>query len=139
MNTRTSRIAWIALLMLGCLDLVRGFMHTAVLEYAAANIAGISNVDAIFLLRAFGLSNYLTGGVFILIALQAKHLAPYVLVLIPASYALGMLVSPPISSTAQFGGKPFMMVYLGASLVIGIWSIIAQRRMQGDATGSSDA
>ena len=28
---------------LGCLDLVRGFMHTIMLEYAAANIAGLES------------------------------------------------------------------------------------------------
>lgn len=128
MNTRTSNIVRITLLVLGCVDLLRGVVHTVLLEYAAANIAGITDVDAIFLLRTFGISNYLTGALFILIALRARHLAPYVLTLIPASYALGMLVSPPVAQTAQFGGKYFMMVYLAVCLVIGVWGIVDHRR-----------
>ena len=31
----------IAVVVLGCLDLVRGFMHTILLDYDATNIAGI--------------------------------------------------------------------------------------------------
>ena len=128
MNTRTSKIVWIALLVLGCVDLIRGFVHTFALDYAAANIAGITDVDAIFLLRTFGISNYLTGALFILIALRARHLAPYVLALIPLSYALGMVVSPPVAQTAPFRGHGFMMVYLAVCLVIGVWGIVNQRR-----------
>ena len=118
------------LLALGCVDLVRGFMHTVMLEYAAANIAGVSGGDAVFLLRAFGLSNYLTGALFILIALKAKELAPYVLVLIPVSYAFGLLVSPSVDQTAQFNGKYFMLVYFVVCVVLGVWGIVKQRKRQ---------
>jgi len=72
MDNKTNKIVWMTLLVLGCVDLVRGFMHTVMLEYAAANIAGVSGGDALFLLRAFGISNYLTGALFILIALKAR-------------------------------------------------------------------
>ena len=34
------KFVWIVLIILGCVDLIRGFMHTVVLEYAALNIAG---------------------------------------------------------------------------------------------------
>ena len=128
MRNKTRKIVWIALLVLGCVDLVRGFMHTVMLEFAAANIAGISDVDAVFMLRTFGISNYLTGALFILIALQAKHLAPYVLALIPLCYAFGMLVSPPVAQTAQFNGKYAMVVYFAVCLVVGVWGIIDSRR-----------
>jgi hypothetical protein len=128
-----SKIAWITLLVLGCVDLIRGFMHTVMLEYAAANIAGVTDVDAISLLRTFGISNYLTGALFILIALKVKTLAPYVLTLIPLSYALGMLVSPPVASTAQFNGKYMMIVYLAVCLVVGVWGIIDSGKRQVEA------
>lgn len=128
METRTSKLVWITLLVLGCVDLLRGFMHTFALDYAAANIAGITDVDAIFLLRTFGISNYLTGALCVLIAVQAKHLAPYVLTLIPLCYALGIVVSPPVSHAAPFRGQGFMMVYLAVCAVIGLWGIVDQRR-----------
>lgn len=133
MKTRVSKITWITLLILGCVDLIRGFMHTVMLEYAAANIAGVTDVDAISLLRTFGISNYLTGALFILIALKAKELAPYVLTLIPLSYALGMLVSPPVAPTAQFNGKYMMIVYLAVCLVVGVWGIIDSGKRQVEA------
>ncbi|MFN2285602.1 MAG: hypothetical protein ACK2UQ_14385 [Anaerolineae bacterium] len=128
MDNKTDKIVWITLLVLGCVDLFRGFMHTVMLEYAAANIAGVTDVDAIFLLRTFGISNYLTGALFILIALQAKQLAPYVLTLIPLCYAFGLLVSPPVTQTAQFIGKYFMLVYFTVCLVVGVWGIVRQRK-----------
>ena len=130
MDNKTNKIVWMTLLVLGCVDLVRGFMHTVMLEYAAANIAGVSGGDALFLLRAFGISNYLTGALFILIALKAKELAPYVLVLIPVNYAFGLLVSPPVAQAAQFNGKYMMMVYFAVCLAIGVWGIVAQRKRQ---------
>ena len=65
------------------------------------------------------LCNYLTGALFILIALQAKALAPYVLILIPASYAFGLLVSPPVAQAAQFNGKYFVMVYFAVCVGMG--------------------
>ena len=128
MKTRTNKIVWMTLLVLGCVDLFRGFMHTVMLEYAAANIAGVSGGDALFLLRTFGLSNYLTGALFILIALKAKELAPYVLVLIPVSYAFGLLVSPPVAQAAQFNGKYMMVVYLAVCLVVGVWGMIDSKK-----------
>ena len=131
MENKTHKIVWITLLILGCVDFFRGFMHTVMLEYAAANIAGITDLDAIFLLRTFGLSNYLTGALFILIALKAQELAPCVLVLIPVSYAFGLLVSPPVAQTAQFNGKYFMMVYFAICVLLGVWGIVAQRKQRG--------
>ena len=131
MNNKTRKVFWVALLVFGCLDLFRGFMHTVMLEYAAANIAGITDIDAIFLLRTFGISNYLTGTLFILIALKAQELAPYVLVLIPVSYAFGLLVSPPVAQAAQFNGKYFMMVYFAICVLLGVWGIVAQRKQRG--------
>ena len=40
-NTHIPRFVSVVAIALGCLDLVRGFMHTILLEYAATNIAGL--------------------------------------------------------------------------------------------------
>ncbi len=40
-NTTIPRFVSVVAIVLGCLDLIRGFMHTILLEYAALNIAGL--------------------------------------------------------------------------------------------------
>jgi len=49
-------IVSIIAIILGCLDLVRGFMHTLLLQYAAVKIAGLdlSTGQAADLLRLMG-------------------------------------------------------------------------------------
>jgi hypothetical protein len=52
----------IAAIVLGCLDLLRGFMHTVLLDFAAANIAGLDLStsfagDLLQMMGAFGISN----------------------------------------------------------------------------------
>lgn len=112
----TPKFAWIILAGLGFVDLFRGFVHTFLLEYAATNIAGldlsVAALDQMFLLGLFGISNYLTGIMFILIALKARNLVPYILPAIPVIYLLGsrvvLLTAQP---QAAFGGIPFMTIY----------------------------
>jgi len=121
------KFAWILMVGLGCIDLLRGFMHTFLLEHAALNIfvidlsGGVDN--QIFLLGIFGISNYLTGIVFILIGLTARHLVPIMLPVIPITYYGGAaLISNVANPTAQLGGNPYMLVYfavcIAASLAI---------------------
>ena len=78
------------MIALGCFDLIRGFTHTAMLEFAATNIFVIDlsgDVEnQMFLLGIFGISNDLTGIMFILIGLRARELVPIILPLIPAIY-----------------------------------------------------
>ena len=81
---------------LGCVDLVRGFIHTIVLEFAALNIAGFDLStplagDLLQLMGAFGISNYLTGIMLILIGWRARPLALAMLGIIPAAYLVGIL------------------------------------------------
>ena len=62
----------IVAIILGSLDLIRGFMHTNLLNFAASNIAGpdLSTAQASDLLQlmgAFGISNYITGIALILV------------------------------------------------------------------------
>jgi len=116
------RFAWIILIALGCIDLIRGFIHTVLLDYAATNIfvidvsGGVDN--QMFLLGIFGISNYLTGILFILIGLRARELVPIVLPLIPVIYVFGSaLISRVVTPTAQLGGGPYMLVYFVVCIV----------------------
>ena len=110
---------------LGCLDLFRGFMHTFMLEFAALNIfvidlsGGVDN--QMFLLGTFGISNYLTGIMFILIGLKARHLVPIMFPVIPIVYFGGAaLISRTANPTAQLGGGPYMLIYFALSIAASI-------------------
>ena len=107
---------------LGGIDLLRGFMHTVILPYSATHIAcldlsGPTAPDLLRLLGLFGISNYITGATLILTGLYARPIALVLLGLIPAFYGLGLLTihaatNPYPPSTAQWGGRPFMMINL---------------------------
>ena len=130
------KFAWIIMTALGCLDLIRGFLHTVLLEYAAENIMGldlsVARDDQLLLLGTFGISNYLTGIMLILIALKARNIVQYVFLAIPVSYFSGAyLISRVASSTARLGGLPMMMVYIticiGTFVAIVIWKYMKQK------------
>jgi len=115
-DIKCPKFAWILMIGLGCLDLIRGFIHTFLLEYAALNIfvidlsGGVDN--QMFLLGMFGISNYLTGIIFILIGLKARQLVPIMLPIIPFAYLVGTaIISRTATPTAQLGGGPFMLIY----------------------------
>ncbi|MDF1827883.1 MAG: hypothetical protein P1U39_06345 [Legionellaceae bacterium] len=109
-------------LVLGCLDLVRGFMHTFKLEYAALHIAKLNlstpeASDLLQLLGVFGVSNYITGIMLILVALRARELALVMLFVIPLAYVVGGIETMHNShmyaaSQAAWGGRNFMFIYL---------------------------
>ena len=116
------KFAWILLIGLGCLDLFRGFVHTVLLEHAAYNIfvidttGGIEN--QIFLLGLFGITNYFTGIMLILIGISARHLVPIILPVLPFTYIVGSaLVRNVASPTAELGGLTFMNIYLATCIV----------------------
>lgn len=130
------KFAWIILTCLGCLDLVRGFMHTFMLEYAAEYIMGldllVARDDQLLLLGVFGISNYLTGCMLILIGLKARNIVPYIFLVIPVSYILGSrLISQVASSTARLGGLPMMNTYIlvciGTFVAILIWNYVKKK------------
>lgn len=108
---------------LGIVDLFRGFMHTFLLRWAGVHIAGFDPVttpsDQFFLLGAFGISNLLTGFLYLLISRKARELSPYVLAIIPATYLLGMIGIgvAGVQAQAEFLGKYFMMVYFAVCMV----------------------
>ncbi len=121
--------AWIILICIGCFDLFRGFIHTFMLEYAATYIAGLDlsvvRGDQLLLLGVFGISNYLTGVIFILIGLKARNLVPLVLILIPATYFFGSVLILRIAiPQAAFGGGPIMILYFIVCIVTFVASVV---------------
>jgi uncharacterized membrane protein YphA (DoxX/SURF4 family) len=122
MNKPIPKFISIMAVFLGVIDLLRGFMHTVVLPYSATHIAcldlsGPTAPDLLRLLGLFGISNYITGATLILTGLYARPIALVLLGLIPAFYGLGLLtihaaMNPYPPSTAQWGGRPFMIVNL---------------------------
>ena len=122
MNRPIPKFISIMAVFLGGIDLLRGFMHTVVLPYSATHIAcldlsGPAAPDLLRLLGLFGISNYITGATLILTGLYARPIALVLLGLIPAFYGLGLLtihaaMNPYPPSTAQWGGRPFMMINL---------------------------
>jgi len=122
MNRPIPKFISIMAVFLGGIDLLRGIMHTVVLPYSATHIAcldlsGPTAPDLLRLLGLFGISNYITGATLILTGLYARPIALVLLGLIPAFYGLGLLtihaaMNPYPPSTAQWGGRPFMMINL---------------------------
>ena len=112
----------------GSMDLIRGFMHTFNIRYAAANIAQVDLASPLagdFLLQmsAFGVSNFLTGMFAILVALKAKELAPLMLAIIPVTYLLGIISMRMnnVQPTAAFNGQYMMYVYLTICVVTALY------------------
>ncbi len=136
-DIKCPKFAWIIMIGLGCFDLIRGFMHTVILEFAAINIfvidlsGGVDN--QMLLLGIFGISNYLTGIMFILIGLKARQLVPIILPVIPAIYFLGTaLISRVANPTAKLGGGPYMLVYFAVCIAtfIAILVVKIKNRME---------
>ncbi len=124
--------------LIGCYDLLRGFMHTVLLYYSATNIAVIdlstsTARDQLQLLGAFGISNLETGVAMILLGLFARKIALAMLGVIPAVYVMGYFAirinsesTPP--SKANWGGAPLLVVYLGICLATFIAAVVVMRR-----------
>jgi uncharacterized membrane protein len=102
-------------------------MHTILLDYAATNIAGFDLStslagDLLQMMGAFGISNFLTGVMLILLGWKARPLALIMLGFIPVAYAIGMAgikvnSAPYEPMQAAWGGTALMLVYLGVCLL----------------------
>ena len=113
----------IVAIALGSLDLIRGFMHTILLEYATTNIAGLDlstsvAIDLLRLMGSFGISNYITGVMLILLGWKARPLALTMLGTIPVAYVIGAVgikfnTTTYAATQGNWGGVPMMMVYVG--------------------------
>lgn len=125
------------------MDLVRGFMHTILLDYAATNIAELDLSthlagDLLQMMGTFGISNYLTGVMLILLGWKARPLALAMLGIIPIAYAIG-IVGIKINSAAYapsqaaWGGTGPMLVYLAISAitcVAGAWITLGRKKKE---------
>lgn len=121
------KYVWLVLTIIGLIDLVRGVIHTFFVEFAATNIAGlnltVATQDQLFLLALFGVSNYMTGVIFLLIAFRAKHLVPIMLL-----FVLGLFILPTITlmavlqPTAPLSGGgligPAYLLLCGITLIV---------------------
>jgi len=126
MKEKMKDIFWLpssVLFFIGCLDVLRGFMHTFLLTWSAANFAGFDmatvSKDQVFLLGVFGISNFLTGFIYFVISRKARELSPYILVIIPFTYLLGLIGiwSGGVHGQAAFEGQYFMFVYFGICIL----------------------
>jgi len=123
---------------LGCIDILRGFTHTILLDFAATNVAGLDLStpqagDLLQLLATFGISNYLTGMMLILMGWKARPLALAMLGVIPVAYLIGMLALRLTSigyspSQATWGGIPLMMGYVLTSAIAFLAGVIRSRK-----------
>lgn len=68
-------------------------------------------------MNAFGISNWLTGLIYIIVVIKAKDIVPYILLLIPSTYILGIISNhmtgvSTMQSTTEWNGQYVMYVYL---------------------------
>ncbi len=121
------------LIAIGCVDLLRGFMHTFNIHYAAANLAQVDMTadiigDFLLVMSAFGMSNFLTGMFAIIIGLKVKDLAPLFLAIIPITYLLGVISMRMnnIEASAAFNGQYMMFIYLAICVLTALYYYIPQ-------------
>jgi hypothetical protein len=137
-ENRIPKFVSIVAIVLGSLDLVRGFMHTILLEYAATIIAGLDlsspvAIDLLRLMGSFGISNYITGVMLILLGWKARPLALTMLGVIPVAYVIGAVgirfnTASYMATQGNWGGLPMMMVYMViCSVTFLAGSIVAKR------------
>lgn len=104
----------------GLMDLIRGTVHTFLIKSVAMSTSGIDpHPDALVLMGAFGISNFCTGMMLLLIGCKARDLSPPVLLMLPFAYfvgGLGMQLSD-VTLQSPFNGQRMMRVYLGVSLI----------------------
>ena len=136
MNNKTNlpKVISIIVIALGGLALIRGFMHTILIRFAATNIAGLDLStsqagDLLVLMGSFGISNYISGLALILMGWKSRELAWIMMGVIPAAYLVGGLAirfySADFSiSQSAWGGKHMMMAYMAIcvlTFLYGLW------------------
>ncbi len=112
---------------------MRGFLHTFLVEHSAVHVAGMdlaqSGGNQLMLLGAFGISNFLTGAIFIAVAWKARQLAPAVLLIVPMAYLLGFIALRlnRVTPESAFPGRWFMLCYLSICVLTCVASVISIR------------
>ncbi|MFO7748189.1 MAG: hypothetical protein R6V42_10305 [Orrella sp.] len=139
------RIASIFLFFLGLVDLFRGLSHTYLIHWANDTFAhldlSVNGQDQLVLLSAFGISNWLTGFLFILIAVKARAQAEAALFLILAAYFVGWLGMQyaGVTPNADFYGRYIMFGYFGVCLVGLVWSFYDKNRKSNSRVASTSS
>ncbi|MHA1518698.1 MAG: hypothetical protein ACTSRK_00815 [Promethearchaeota archaeon] len=118
------KFAWIALMILGFLDLIRGILHTLLINKAIATFAHYDLSDPVagdimYQMNAFGVSNLITGFILILIALKIRDMVDITLISIPIAYVIGTIAIRTNGSEVQSDllGKYMMIVYIGICMI----------------------
>jgi len=139
------RLSSTVLLVLGFVDLLRGVLHTFFAQWAVRTFAkldlSVATQDQLTLLAAFGISNLLTGMIYILIGRKAKALSSYVLLAIPCAYAIGVIGmrTSGVRPHAAFYGKYFLIVYFAVCLgTVAVAIFRDRRKLLSDWGGSLD-
>lgn len=136
MKEKMKDIFWlpsIVLFFIGLLDLLRGVMHTFLLTWSAANFAkfdmATTPMDQVYMLGVFGISNFVTGFIYLLISRKARELSPYVLIIIPFAYLLGLIgiMSGGVRGQAAYTGQYFMFVYFAICIITFIVFLVQKR------------
>jgi len=125
------KINAIVLFCLGLLDLIRGFMHTFNINWASANIAKIDpHPDALMLMGSFGISNFLTGFIYLYIVWKVKEKASIILFLIPAAYFIGVvgMKLSGIYMQSEFNGQYMMYVYMAICVLSSLYYAISVKK-----------
>ncbi len=128
------KIAIITLPIIAGVDIIRGFMHTFNIWWASENIAQMSQTaDTMFLMNAFGISNWLTGFIYVIVIKKAKDIVPYILLLIPGAYILGIISNhltgvSAMQSATEWNGQYVMYVYLFIVGLVGLNYFITSYR-----------
>ena len=119
------KIAVITLGVIACVDIIRGLMHTFFIMYASENIAQMTQTpDTLNLMNTFGIANLLSGVTYILILKKAKELSPYMLLIIPLAYFVGIIslnvTGVAAMQTSAWNGQYMLYVYWTVCIVAGI-------------------
>jgi hypothetical protein len=131
---------------LGCIDLIRGVMHTVAVGYAAQNIAGLdlsgpTAYDQLQLMVVFGISNFISGIALILIGLSNRKLSLALLGVIPTAYFIGVQSLKYYGAAyeptqANWGGSTLMMIYLSISALTFLAGLVLTQVRKRKAKGA---
>lgn len=94
------------------------------------NVARIdAHPDALMLLGVFGNSNFLTAGIFLLVAWKAKELSGYVLGIIPLAYLTGIIGIRlnGVTMQSEFNGQYGMLIYFAVCVVTFVYFVWVRR------------
>ena len=125
----------VVLCLASVMDIIRGIAHTFRVRFAATELAGIEPIsDSLVLMCAFGMSNFLTGFIYFLIAWKSKDLAPYILVLISTAYFIGSLGMKfqDVELESKFTGQHILPVYFLICVITAILYFVSKKRTAED-------